>query len=673
MRDLGHEVRVVGPAQHASASFGDDAGLIAHLKKHVPGSIYELAELAYNIPAFWRLAKAYRAMKPDLLYERYSLFLLAGLWLRRLFGVPMLLEVNAPLAAERKRFDNLRLAGLAHRAEGWAWRGADRALPVTGVLAEHLHAKQVPGDQITVIPNGIGPAFLAPPPSTKSAQAALGISANVVLGFVGFMRPWHGLDRVIDFTTAERNQLRQRILNFTATAGGPNRDSTDFVKPLSDIYALINEDIALTRLMQMNDETRARYSVIFLSDGQPTTNQDDELLCGDAVRRIRQLRDLADDVRVNTVHVFTPTQPIASTACTFDGGVTIPVGGTVCGIPELPPGACPLLVVNNNAERLNQMATLGGGDFRDFRNNEPINFLNFRFGQVRRTFIFDKLVASNLSAPPGSPLELADTDSDGLLDEDEFEEGTLPWVADTDGDGFSDGVEVYFRSRGADFTPDQEPLPDGGGVDPGCPPELRGVDSDCDTLTDCDEQIIGTNSRRIDSDDDGIADAVEFKLGSQPSSKDLPQDPDNDRVPTGDELTMHMNPLVADSDDLSVDGYRYDVKKKAGLEADGRQCWTFKISNVAMANTLPDTRDPTNPDGGTELLYRRGAGYNDLFVTFSMTPGDDPTGRTILRTFRHTSSRFPVGGIKSPHDGIINVRADDFVPGCQSVVQPSTP
>lgn len=199
LRDLGHEVRVVGPAQHASASFGDDAGLVAHLKKHVPGSVYELAELAYNIPAFWRLAKAYRAMKPDVLYERYSLFLLAGLWLRRLFGVPMLLEVNAPLAAERKRFDNLRLAALADHAEAWVWRGADRALPVTGVLAEHLHAKHVPGNKITVIPNGIGPEFLAAPPAAKSAQAALGISANVVLGFVGFMRPWHGLDRVIDF------------------------------------------------------------------------------------------------------------------------------------------------------------------------------------------------------------------------------------------------------------------------------------------------------------------------------------------------------------------------------------------------------------------------------------------------------------------------------------------
>ena len=199
LRDLGHEVQVVGPAQHARASFGSDSGVVALLKKHIPGALYELIEVAYNFPAFWRLAKACRAMKPDVLYERYSLFLLAGLWLRRLFGVPMLLEVNAPLAAERRRFDNLRLAGLGDMAEAWVWRGADRVLPVTGVLAQHLLAKNVEVGRITVVPNGIGPEFLEPPPATKAAQAALGIDAKVVLGFVGFMRPWHGLDRMIDF------------------------------------------------------------------------------------------------------------------------------------------------------------------------------------------------------------------------------------------------------------------------------------------------------------------------------------------------------------------------------------------------------------------------------------------------------------------------------------------
>src|SRR5690606_28465695 len=99
LRGLGHEVRIVGPSQHAQASFGSDAGLIDRLKKAIPSSLYELLELAYSVPAFWRLLRAYRAMRPDVVYERYSLFMLAGLWLRRLTGVPLLLEINAPLAA----------------------------------------------------------------------------------------------------------------------------------------------------------------------------------------------------------------------------------------------------------------------------------------------------------------------------------------------------------------------------------------------------------------------------------------------------------------------------------------------------------------------------------------------------------------------------------------------
>jgi glycosyltransferase involved in cell wall biosynthesis len=199
LRDLGHDVLVVGPTQHANASFGSDAGVIAHLKQAIPGSLYEVLEVAYNIPAFWRLAKAYRAFKPDVLYERYSLFLLAGLWLHHLRKLPMLLEVNAPLADERRRFDHLRLKTLADLAEKWVWCGADRALPVTGVLAEHLRANGVPAERLTIVPNGIGPEFLASPPETTSARRRLGIEAQVVLGFVGFMRPWHGLNRVVDF------------------------------------------------------------------------------------------------------------------------------------------------------------------------------------------------------------------------------------------------------------------------------------------------------------------------------------------------------------------------------------------------------------------------------------------------------------------------------------------
>ena len=484
--------------------------------------------------------------------------------------------------------------------------------------------------------------------------------------------------QLIGIPPQERLNVASRLLNFTAPGNMPNRDSTDFVKPLSDIYSLIAKDIGDTRV-QLGMETRARYSVIFLSDGHPTNNQDRDLLCPpmDAVTRIRQLKDLADDVRVNTVHVFNPVQPVASTVCALDGGSIMPAGQS-CLMPALPPGACPLLIINQDAERLERMAELGGGDFRDFRNNEPINFLNFRFGQVRQQFTLEHVVASNFSAPPGSDGGFADTDSDGLLDHEEADFMTDPWVRDTDGDGFSDGVEVHFQARACPmgagpnctvFTPNQVMLPDGGGLDFGCPPSLRGVDTDCDSLLDCDEQLIGTNSLRIDSDDDGVPDAVEWQHLTSPSNKDLGLDPDNDNVPNGAELKLHTDPHLVDTAKLTTVGYRYKVERAGNVSDAGRQCYNLRIDNVLLAPTMADTRDAGNPDGGVPL-FRRGAGYNDIYVSFASLPGDDPNGRTILRHFRFQKARYPVGGIKSPPDGVIHVEPEDFIDRCGTTPTP---
>lgn len=482
-------------------------------------------------------------------------------------------------------------------------------------------------------------------------------------------------ESVTEFDQNDKDILRQKILNFAAPGNMVNRDSTDFLKPLADIYAIINRDIANTRLMRRGEETRARYSVIFLSDGQPTTPSDDQLLCeidgSNAVSRIRLLKDLADDVKVNTVHVFNPTQPIDSSACSLDGGqIPAPAAGASCRLDTpVPLGTCPLLIINNNAERLSRMSTLGGGNFRDFRNGEPINFLNFQFGQVRRTYVFDRVVVSNFSAPAGSPIDGGDTDSDGLLDHLESRARTEPWVVDSDGDGFSDGIEVYFNTRGGMFNPVGR-LADGGATDQGCPPELRGLDTDCDGLLDCDEQLVGTNSRRIDSDDDGVPDSIEFKLGTQPASKDLDEDPDNDGLTNGVELQLHSDPRVADSAKLSVNSYRYEVRKRGGIDERGRQCWDLRVDNILLANTWADTRDAGVDDAGVPD-FRRGAGYNDIFVTVAMRPGDDPSGRMLHRVYRSGATRFPVGGIRSPPDGIIRVKDEDFVAGC--VVQPGTP
>ena len=173
---LGHEVKIVGPRHVEDERFGADAGYVASLKKWLPGAVYEALELGYALADYRRLAATIRSFRPDVIYERYNLYFPSGIWARRRFQLPLLLEVNAPLYEERQRFGGIALPGLAQWSERYAWRGADLVLPVTEVLARHVVARGVPRERIHVIPNGINEqAFAAlPDPSGRQAQARAG-------------------------------------------------------------------------------------------------------------------------------------------------------------------------------------------------------------------------------------------------------------------------------------------------------------------------------------------------------------------------------------------------------------------------------------------------------------------------------------------------------------------
>lgn len=220
LRRLGHEVVVVAPALSDGAAFGHDGGVVARIKRMVPGALYELLEVFYAWHAYRKLRAAWRVHQPDFLYERYNLFLPAGLWLKRRTGLPFILEVNAPLAHERAAHGGLKLRRLADWSERLVWRGADMTLPVTDALAGFLRRAGVPDSRIRVVPNGINRDRFPADMDGRALKAELGLSGKVVLGFTGFIRDWHGLPRVVDAMAAMANRDDVHLL---VVGDGPGR------------------------------------------------------------------------------------------------------------------------------------------------------------------------------------------------------------------------------------------------------------------------------------------------------------------------------------------------------------------------------------------------------------------------------------------------------------------
>ncbi len=224
LRELGHEVCVVGPDVSGKADMGAEVGWVRQLRDRLPKAVYECLELGYSALAYLRLARAAREFKPDVIYERYNLFLLSGWLLKKRLRLPLLLEVNAPLVDERMRFGGLGLPWLGRWAEGLAWRGADMVLPVTQVLADYVRARGIPQQRIEVIPNGINEAHFSLAPSPSDAKAALGWPDALVLGFTGFVRDWHGVDRVLRWMARDDTPRHARLL---MVGDGPAQDGLE--------------------------------------------------------------------------------------------------------------------------------------------------------------------------------------------------------------------------------------------------------------------------------------------------------------------------------------------------------------------------------------------------------------------------------------------------------------
>jgi glycosyltransferase involved in cell wall biosynthesis len=194
---LGHEVNLVGPKIVEDAPFGAGGGFTDTLRKFLPGFVTEILETAYSLAALPRLLREINLRRPDFIYERFNLFFPIGAMVAKWKRIPYVLEINGPLFEERRDTMGISLTRWAKWTQGYVWRTAVLALPVTEVLAGYLDRYGVSRSNVLVLHNGVEYEKFANADGQVIRQK-YGLQGRTVLGFTGFIRDWHRVDAVIE-------------------------------------------------------------------------------------------------------------------------------------------------------------------------------------------------------------------------------------------------------------------------------------------------------------------------------------------------------------------------------------------------------------------------------------------------------------------------------------------
>lgn len=170
-------------------------------------------------------------------------------------------------------------------------------------------------------------------------------------------------------------------------------------------------------------------------------------------------------------------------------------------------------------------------------NKDGCTFIGWYCGETGFSQLFDfaSPITGNVTiyAKWFDTTDTKDTDGDGLSDALEREFGSDPTNSDTDHDGISDYWELdwlNYDPTAADSDgngiPDGQEDPDGDGLTNAEEMQIgtnpMSADTDHDYLSDGDEvRIYGTDTLNADTDDDGVLDSTEIELGTDPKVQEM--------------------------------------------------------------------------------------------------------------------------------------------------------
>ena len=167
-----------------------------------------LKHIWHNTAVETVLKDTINTFQPDFIYERYSPFAVAGGALAKRMGVPYVLQYNSPLAWEGTTYRNQALPEAAVMLENIACRMTPKAVVTCQELKETLIDIGVSESKIKIVPCGADTVLF----DTHGDSYKNLFNGKFVIGFVGSLKLWHGLDILSEAFTHLSKDPRYHLL-----------------------------------------------------------------------------------------------------------------------------------------------------------------------------------------------------------------------------------------------------------------------------------------------------------------------------------------------------------------------------------------------------------------------------------------------------------------------------
>lgn len=199
------EILVMGKAPAQDSTNLQSSGVKSFVKMFIPKIIWrtlkEFQQIRFDKYAAKELQTKIVSFQPDLVYERSAWMSNGSVEALSNFNIKHVVEINAPFEEEVKSFEKAHsfLASTGKKKLKHLLQAANLVLPITSSLQEYLIKRyDLNSNKCLVIPNAIEYSEIQINEShVEAINKQFNLSEVTVLGFVGSIFPYHGVDRLI--------------------------------------------------------------------------------------------------------------------------------------------------------------------------------------------------------------------------------------------------------------------------------------------------------------------------------------------------------------------------------------------------------------------------------------------------------------------------------------------